>query len=237
VVVEGVSVAREILRGPFQVLHALASPRLAAHPEAPDLLDALERLGNRARGVDDRTFSSISDVESSQGILLIINRPRWDLEVVLASTPAQLVLVAHGVQDPGNVGALARIAEGAWATALICIGGADPWSPKAVRASAGSIPRLPVVESKHAPAILRRLAAAGLRLVGTTPHDAPSYRDAELDGPMAFIVGSEGDGLPRRIEQLLDLMVSIPMKEGVESLNVASAAAVILFHRRPPEPA
>lgn len=230
-VVEGLAPAAEILHGHFQVLHALASPRLASTPQGEALAGEMQRLGDRARRVDDKIMATLSGVEASQGILLVINRPRWDLKAVLDPEPCPVVLVAHGIQDPGNLGALARVTEASWCTAMVCIGGADPWSLKAVRASAGSIPRLPVVEAGGAPRVLEDLKRAGLRLMGTTPHDAPSYRDTDLSGPLALVVGSEGKGLPSRVTGKLDTMISIPLKEGVESLNVAASAAVLLFHR------
>ena len=235
-VVEGISAAREVLSGHFQTLHALASPRLAATPQGRELAECLRGLGPRARLLEDTVLGSLSDVESSQGILLVLNRPRWDLTAVLHLARRPMILVALGIQDPGNLGALARVAEASGATALVSIGGADPWGPKAVRSSAGSIPRLPVVEAAHAPAVLSRLSKAGLRLFGAAPHDAPSYREVSMAGPLALVMGSEGAGLPPQIASAMDQLVRIPLKHTVESLNVATAAAVLLFNGEGSEP-
>ena len=119
---------------------------------------------------------------------------------------------------------------------MVSIGGADPWGPKAVRASAGSIPRLPMVEAAHAPAVLSRLSEAGLRLIGAAPHDAPSYREVSMAGPLALVMGSEGAGLPHKIASAMDQLVRIPLKDTVESLNVVSAAAILLFNGEEPRP-
>ncbi len=231
IVVEGPALAAEILSGPHEVQRALVSPRLARERSGARVIESLRALGDRARSVEDGVLASLADVEAARGILLVVERPRWDLAAILALSPSPLVLVAHGIQDPGNLGALARVAEAAWGTALVCLGGADPWSPRSVRAAAGSIPRLPVIEASRAAPVIDALRGAGLRLAGAAAHDAPSYIDADLGGPMALFVGSEGTGLPPDVSEALDLLVTIPVREGVESLNVAAAAAVLLFHR------
>ncbi len=231
IVIEGPSLAAEILAGPYRVVQALASPRLAREREGGKVLEALGRLGERVRRVEDTVLASLADVEAARGILLIVERPHWDLETLLARAESPLVLVAQGIQDPGNLGALARVADAAWGTALLCIGGADPWAPRSVRAGAGSIPRFPVLEAARAAPALQSIRKAGLRLIGASPHDGRSYIEADLGGPAALVVGTEGAGLPTSVIDAMDFMVSVPLRPGVESLNVVSAAAVILFHR------
>ncbi|MBI3450960.1 MAG: RNA methyltransferase [Acidobacteria bacterium] len=228
-VAEGIHLAQEALRRPAAIRHALVSPRLLRSEEGQRLPRALAVAGVDTRAIDDPLLASLSRVESHQGVLLLVERPEWAEEHLIGPAPPPRVLVACAVQDPGNLGALARVTEAASGTGFVCAGGADPFSPRALRASAGSLLRLPVVESaspSDAVASCRRL---GLRLVGTSPRARTGYRDAELGGALALFVGSEGPGLDAELSRRLDLEVSIPMKPGVESLNVATAAAVILF--------
>jgi TrmH family RNA methyltransferase len=135
-----------------------------------------------------------------------------------------------GVQDPGNVGALLRTAEAAGASgAYVTAGSADAFSWKALRGSMGSAFRLPHVRVRAAAPVIERLRAAGVRLVGTGK-DAPVAHDrADWSGAVALFLGSEGSGLPAEVQDALDARVAIPMASGVDSLNVAVAAGVLLF--------
>ncbi|HXI03958.1 MAG TPA: RNA methyltransferase, partial [Candidatus Saccharimonadales bacterium] len=218
----------EALRDPSRIRLALAAPGLLASGEAAALVDALARCPGKVFRVDDALMGSLSSVESTQGLLIVAERPSWSLEEILESCAEPLIVVAHGIQDPGNLGALARVAEAAGAAALVCIGGADPFSPRSVRASAGSIPRFPVIEG--AGEILGALKRAGVRLAGAVAHGGQSYREQELRGPLALVLGSEGGGLPPSLLGEMEWLIRVPLREGVESLNVTAAAAVILFH-------
>ncbi|HZE89233.1 MAG TPA: RNA methyltransferase, partial [Verrucomicrobiae bacterium] len=119
--------------------------------------------------------------------------------------------------------------EAAFGSGIVCAGGADPFSPRALRASAGALLRLPLVETGSPGDAVAACRGLGLRLVGGSPRARTGYRDADLGGAIALFVGSEGPGLGPDLSRSLDLEVSIPMRAGAESLNVATAAAVILF--------
>ncbi len=229
-VAEGVHLAQEALRDPGRVRMALASPRLLRMGAGHEMARVLAAGPFPSRLVDDRLLASLAHVESHQGILLVVERPRWATPDLTSAPSPPLVLAACGVQDPGNLGALARIAEAAWASGLACAGaGADPWSARSVRASAGALMRFPVVEYPDPLTAAGSLRSLGLRLVGASPRSGTAYREDPLTGAMAIFVGSEGAGLPGDVRSALDAEVRIPVREGVESLNVAAAAAVILF--------
>ena len=157
-----------------------------------------------------------------------------------------LVLVIVGVQDPGNTGTIVRSAEAFGATGVIATRGtADPWSPKAVRASAGSALRLPLLRSMAPSIVLAQLRVAGVRVIAATSRleNDPANRQqplqsqavgstdvgANLSEPCAILIGSEGQGLPPEVEHSADAVVSIPISEGVDSLNAAVAASVLLY--------
>lgn len=125
-----------------------------------------------------------------------------------------------------------RLADACGAAGFIAVGGADPFGPKAVRASAGSIFRLPVqreADPAEAPRIADHLSQAGFLRAGAAPRGGRDYREADLSRSLALFVGAEGAGLPAAVDDRLDLRLSIPMNPKVESINVAAAAAVLLF--------
>ena len=139
------------------------------------------------------------------------------------------VVVADGVERPGNLGTLARTACGAGASALVVSDGrTDPFHPEAVQGSVGTIFHLDVVEADPAPAIdaLRR---RGVRVVVATPDGGVAFWDADLTGPLAVVVGSERHGVGAGWLAAADERVAIPMTGAADSLNVAVAAGVVLF--------
>ena len=161
-----------------------------------------------------------------------------------APADSPFVLVAVSVADPGNAGTLLRCAEAAGAAGVIFAGaGADPYGPKAVRASAGSVFRLPPRLADDPAAALEDLRGRGLRTLGAAAGRGLPYDRADLGGPLALVVGSESHGLPESLSGRIDGWVHVPLGGQAESLNVGAAAAVLCFEiqrrRRhdPPAPA
>jgi len=195
---------------------------------------ALER-GLRGSGVpllrtSPAVHRALQDARSPQPILLLVRRPATRLEELLggADGPALLV-VAHGVQDPGNLGTILRTAEAAGASGmLVCGPSADLYHPRTVRATAGSIFRLPALQLDTA-SVPAALAAAGLQRVGSAPAAGRDYEQVDLRRPTAILLGGEGAGLPEPLRDATDVVARIPMAPGVESLSVGAAAAVLLF--------
>lgn len=225
---EGVTLVEEA-RGAGVVLREVAaSPRVERHERGRALLRALEADGVRVVWLDDEVVGSLSEVETSQGLLALAERPSFEAAEVFRQ-PA-LVLVALGVQNPGNLGALLRTAEAAGATgALLTTGCADSLSWKALRGSMGSALRLPRLQGLSAEAALERLRAEGVAAVAASAAADGSYDAWDWRQPSALLVGAEGAGLPASVEAAADARIGIPMAAGVESLNVVAAAAVVLF--------
>jgi TrmH family RNA methyltransferase len=144
-----------------------------------------------------------------------------------------LTVVLVDVADPGNTGTLMRTAEAAGAVAVACCGStADPFGPKAVRASAGSVLRLAVLADRDVAEILGALGAAGATRLGLATDGPEPYDTVDLTGPVAIVLGSEAHGLPTGLAPgagLVDRLVSIPMAGRTESLNVATAGAIVCF--------
>jgi TrmH family RNA methyltransferase len=195
---------------------------------------------SRVLRVTDKLFRSVAGTETPQGVAALFRQPVWGFEDALRGPgqmreAATLVVVMVGVQDPGNVGTIVRSAEAFDATGVVAARGtADPWSPKALRASAGSAVRLPVLRGIAVPVLLAQLKMARVRIfaAGASSYDRVSDSkewSADLREPAAIFIGSEGAGLPPEVAHAADASISIPMSGGVESLNAGVAASVVLF--------
>jgi TrmH family RNA methyltransferase len=141
------------------------------------------------------------------------------------------------VQDPGNLGALLRVAEAAGASgALVGAGSASPYSGKAVRGSMGAVLRLPVAAGLPAEAVLAAMRARGLRTVAAVPRGGRLPGDVDWTGAVGLLLGGEGPGLAPEILDGCDVQVTVPMAPAVESLNVATAGAVLVYAARQQRP-
>jgi TrmH family RNA methyltransferase len=224
---EGPRLIEEALASGVGVVEAAASPRVAAGGRA-GLVDALRARGVAVRLVDEGVLASLSEVETSQGIVALARRPAFDEARLYEGTP--LVLVAAGIQNPGNLGALLRTAEAAGATgAYLTDGAADPFSWKALRGSMGSAFRLPHRRRLTTADALARLETHGVSVVAADPRGALPYDEADLRHPVAILLGPEGAGLAPAARSRAAASVAIPMARGVDSLNVSVAAGVLLF--------
>jgi len=174
--------------------------------------------------LEDVLFAEITQVEAPEGIVAIALIPR----IALSNTD-DFKLLLDGVQDPGNVGGLLRTAAAAGATsAYLAKGCADAWSPKSLRGGMGAQFVLPVRERVDLSAALSRFKGS---VIATSPRAKKSIFEVDLTGPVAMIFGGEGRGVGEDGLAMATELVHIPMARGVESLNVAAAAAVCCFER------
>jgi RNA methyltransferase, TrmH family len=178
-----------------------------------------------APGVLERVAGTVTP----QPVLAVAHRPAAG-PAVLDDPAADLVLVLAGVADPGNAGTLLRTAEAAGAAAVVVAAGSvDPFGPKCVRASAGAVFRVPVVEVGDPGEALDRLAARGVRRLATVVAGGRPYDEVDLTGPVAVVLGNEAHGLDPAVAAGVDEAVTIPMAGRAESLNVGMAGAVLCF--------
>ena len=175
-------------------------------------------------------FQSCVDTQTPQGIAALLVPPVSTVDAMLVGTP--LILIAVGLQDPGNLGTLIRSAEAFGATGVLTtLGSVSAWNQKVIRASAGSIFRIPIAAAT--PETIERLEQQGVRLLAglkddATPIDAPSL-SATLRGPCAILVGNEGAGLSEDWIRMADERITIPCPGWVESLNAAVAGSILLW--------
>lgn len=225
---EGLHLAEEALRSAAALELAVYSARLTARPEGLELLARLGAAGAELIETSPDVLDRLQDAASPQPLLLVAARAAPALDAALATEDA-LVVVADGLQDPGNLGGLVRTADAAGAAAFVAVGDAvDPYHPRAVRATMGSIFRLPPVTAARE-VLGAQLDARGFRRIGTAAAAPIAYDRQALTGRVALFFGREGIGLSPELLAQLDATVSIPMRHGVESLSVGAAAAVILF--------
>jgi TrmH family RNA methyltransferase len=247
--VEGVRLVEEALRSACPIEAVLFSESGDRHHErlAP-LIDRPE-IAIPILRTTDRLFEGVADTEHPQGVAALV-KPRAASFDDLLRTPdtacSPLLVVLAGVQDPGNVGTILRTASAFGATGAVTAasgqsGTASPFSPKALRASAGAALHLPVLAGMSLPILLTQLhianvrtlaAVVGVRFSASQPGEiAQLLAPWEVDWcePVALLVGNEGAGLPEEVERSADARIRIPMSSGIESLNAAAAAAVLFY--------
>jgi TrmH family RNA methyltransferase len=179
--------------------------------------------------VESAVFKSIQSTETSQGVVALVRPRRSELRHLIDRRPAPLVILA-ALQDPGNVGTIIRVAESFAAAGCIGLRGtASLHNSKTVRASAGSIFRLPCIWDQDLDHIAGKLKSDGITLVGTSPHAAEPIHSWNWRKPAAILIGSEGGGLSNEYAQWCESMLTIPHRRRVESLNSAVSAAIVLY--------
>ena len=215
----------------FEVV-AVASSSLRSNGEEGRLAQTLAHEGIDVIETSDDVFGALSPVKTPSGIAAIVARRPVDAAAVCARDDAFL-LVAVDVQEPGNVGALLRAAEAGGVTAaFVCGSSAHPFSWKAVRGSMGSALRLPVVAGMRTEAALASMTQAGVRTVAAISRGGEDPDTIDWRGKIALVLGGEGAGLTDDVVARCDARVSIPMVTTVESLNVATAAAILVYAAR-----
>ncbi len=216
------------------VVAALANTEAGAprHAELRALVARLTGVGIDVIAASAAVMSALSPVRSASAIVALADRPvPHGAGVYAGGTP--LVVVAADVQDPGNLGAIVRVAEAGGATGVVAAGrSADPFGWKALRGSMGSALRVPLAVREDAGQALADARRHGCRIVATVPRGGRSLFDLDLTMPAAVLIGGEGPGLPAALVDAADDRVTIPMQPPVESLNTAVAAALIIYEAR-----
>ena len=229
IALEGVHLVSEALRSALKIEAILGSASGERHLTAlqPELDSTTTVLCTT-----DKLFASVTDTETPQGIAALARAPEYKLEDLLGGADS-LVVVLVAAQNPGNVGAILRSAEAFGATGVIATRGtAHPYSPKALRASAGSSLRVPVLGPIAVPIAIAQLRVSGLQILAASASQNPAAKrpdELDLRSPFGLLIGNEGAGLPPEVERSADALVRIQVAEPVDSLNAAVAASLILY--------
>lgn len=186
---------------------------------------------SRIIALDKKLFAEIADTNTSQGMIAMVQQqPSGDdrLEQLLQDKGRLIVL--DRIQDPGNMGTMIRTAEAAGMAGVILMKGCvDPYSPKVVRAAAGSLFRIPVVQKVSETLLFAGAKAAGRKMFVTALEDAIDYSDGEYDDKSIIVIGNEGQGVSDNFKDAADFKIKIPMEGAIESLNAAVAAGILMY--------
>jgi RNA methyltransferase, TrmH family len=243
VFIEGIRLVEDALQAGVHFESIAFSLALEATERGAQLQDELLHVPCRGALVPQQILDAIADTESPQGIVAIVSRPHYDLSDVF-NDELPLLVIADELQDPGNLGNMIRTAEAAGASGLITLRHTvDPYNLKALRASMGSAFRLPVAADIKRDEAIQACKDRGIKIVASrlpaknraVLEDAAivvkesCYTEADLTTPVAIVLGREASGISEDISAAADAFVHIPMAEGIESLNVAAAATLLLY--------
>ena len=223
-IVEGIHLVKEALRSGVPVECVVYSMERGLPDEIPRNADGLEWIA-----VSEEVLAKCTDTITPQPVFAVVRKLPWDFNLLFESEQP-LIVALDAVQDPGNVGTIIRSAEAAGATAvLLGEGTVDPYNSKTVRATMGSIFRMPLFECSL-PDMLSRVSGTSAQIIGTGLADGwKNCYEADLTRGVWIIVGNEGRGITDEVAPYVDTWVKIPMQGKVESLNAAMAATVLLF--------
>ena len=226
--IEGVKMVEESLRDNLGVKMVVAAPSLVQH-RGKGVLKLAESRGADILWISERLMDTLSENKTPQPVLAEVTMKQHNEEELLTHS-SRLIIIAHQLQDPGNLGTIIRTAEAAGAAGVaITANTVDPFNTKTIRASMGSVLRLPVVHIEDLTAFIKKCKQNGFQTLATVLTGGKTLFDVDLKKPTVVILGQEGAGLPQDLMADIDLRVRIPMAATIDSLNVATAAAVVLY--------
>lgn len=202
-------------------------------------LESQEDGGKRVRGkldgkgyetVSRDVFSKMSDTQAPRGILCVVRQRSYELGDMLKGEKNPLFLVLENLQDPGNLGTILRSGEGAAASGIVMSRDTvDIYNPKVIRATMGSVYRMPFCYVEDLETAVDQMKKAGIEIFAAHLEGEKSYDKCDYRTGSAFLIGNEGNGLTERISLLADVRIKIPMEGEVESLNASVAASLLAF--------
>ncbi len=223
-VVEGPRMFSEIPKD--RLVHVYATEMFLRENEALGLTDG----GGILDTVSEEVLRAMSDTQTPQGVLAVVKQSRHTLAELLDGPKPALLLFLETVQDPGNLGTILRAGEGAGVTGVVTDGHTvDPYSPKVVRSTMGSVFRVPFCRTDDFAAALADARKGGIRLVAAHLRGSVEYDTQDYTGPVGFLIGNEAAGLSAEAAEAADVRIRIPMLGRVESLNAAVAASVLMY--------
>lgn len=226
--IEGYRELTRAVKGEVELQKLFVCPELFLGENEPALIRAIQARGTAVLYCTEPLFRKLSYRDRPDGLAAVGVQMRKGLSSLPQKTNP-FFIVAEGIEKPGNLGSILRSADGVGADGVIvCDRCTDIYNPNVVRASVGTLFTLPVVEAEGT-ATHRWLKERGIQIVAATPAAKTVYTDTDLSGPVAIVVGTEQLGLSKLWMQTADLQVAIPMRGAADSLNVATAATLLLY--------
>ena len=226
--IEGVRLMEEAVKERISIEEVLYTSRLEDAGRGPQLLSSLRSMRVPAYHVPERVMESVAETENPQGVLAVARQLIWSLKDMIKSKAP--VVIACGLQDPGNLGTIIRTADaGGCGGVITAQNSVDIYNSKVIRATMGSVFRLPVLKIDDPKEVISALKKEGYQIAATTAHTETSYLNADYAKPTAFLIGQEAAGLAKDILESADIKIFIPMKDGVESLNAAVSASILIY--------
>ena len=232
-VAEGINLVRELFERGLKADFVMSS-KSVFEDEASEAHAILRELAASDDSVicvlDDRDFEKISDAEHGIDVLAVVAMPGRDANPAELIGKGSNVLVLDRIQDPGNLGTLVRTAAAAGYAAVLALKGtADIYSPKVLRATAGTVFDIPFVYVDSEEDLMTILRACDKKLAVSDVRSGTAYYDADMKRDIALVIGNEGSGVTDTLLDMADIRVTLPMKGGVESLNAAVAGALLMY--------
>ena len=226
-VIEGINLVREAVTRGLDIDFILLAEGFEPEPVIRECMDSDSITVCR---VPDDMFEKLTDAGNGAGVLAVIRYKAQDISVMNSIPPDSNILVLDRIQDPGNIGTMIRTAAAAGYGMIAAVKGtADIYSPKVLRATAGMIFDIPFVYADSPRELCGMIRETGRRIAVTDPAGGRPYYEEDLSRGIALVIGNEGNGISDEMLSLADVRVTLPMKGGVESLNAAVSAAILMY--------
>ncbi|HMM81397.1 MAG TPA: RNA methyltransferase [Pyrinomonadaceae bacterium] len=229
--IEGFRLADEALRSDITIRECFVTEAFCNGPKESEMLATLKARKVSISRCSEAAFRSIADTTNPQGIVLIADRPpNIESAQIFASKEPLLIVYCFEINDPANLGALMRTAGAAGASCLVLSPrSADPFSPKALRASMGAAFRLPTATNIEIEVLAKLAPAKKIQMIGTAAEAGDLVYEIDLRRPTIIVLGGEANGLPPEVLAVCSKVVRIPMERAAESLNLAVSGGIIIY--------
>lgn len=227
--IEGVKLINEAIANDISISALFFRNDIHTKKQIDDIINICLNKNIPAYGVDDKPFSDISETETSQGVIAIVKKKNYSMDLLFKKDSYNLVILEE-VQDPGNVGTIIRTADAfGFDMVILSKGCADVYSGKTIRATMGSLFHIPVITDVELESIINKLNQEEVLTLATTPYEGTSCFDMEYKYKNAIIIGNESRGISDTLMKHVKLKVSIPMIGKAESLNASVAASLMMY--------
>ncbi len=227
--IEGIRSVKQALDAGAPVAQIIYSAPVYEQRGGQNLMQRIRQLGLRVMEISESLFKVVTDTKSPQYIMAVINMKVDSPEKVLEAREP-LIVIADSIQDPGNLGTVIRTADAAGAEGVFLLrGSTDPYSPKVVRSTMGSVFNIPIIRENNESDLLSLLHRKGMRIITAEPGGDNRYWDADFKGKVGIVIGNEANGISPRAKKYSHESVALPMYGKAESLNAAVTCGVLLY--------